>query len=405
MKSRLPLLLLGAVAVAFLVLMAVQPQPLDWRPSYERASAQPLGAEVFYTLLADWVGAPVEPVDGPPFLRLADTTEAAGTYLFLTERFEPDAAEARRLLRFAARGGTVAVFAEDFAGLLADTLGLPFDSTAMEYQEAGLLYEWNGFDERADSLLHLVSPALGRPGGYRFPLAVARWSVAGLDSARTTVLGLDADSLATLVRVAVGEGQFLLSTTPLAFTNAALVGEGDAAAYVGGVLGYVPRAPVLWDDYHKPFRDEVRTPLRVVLREPALRWAYWLAIAGTVLFVLFRGRRWQRPVPVVAPPPNALVGFVETVGRLYWQHGDRRALVARKLRYFADRLRTRLGLADVDLSEATERRVVERSGLPEAQVAALFVRFRRLHHARQPEPDDLVELDRALDRFYDAVGR
>jgi hypothetical protein len=410
-KRRLPVLVLGALVVLFVVMVALQPQPQDWRPTYERASPQPLGAEVFYVLLSDWVGAPVEPVDEPPFLRLADSARAALTYLFLTETFAPDEAEARRLVRFAERGGTVFVAAEEVVGALADTLGVPRAVAEAEGEAWGLFYNWNGFADRRDSLLHLVNPALRAPGGspdsagYRFPLAVARWDIGGLDPARTAVLGLDGDSLATFVRVAVGEGQFLLASTPLAFTNAALVGDGDAAAYVGGVLGYLPAQPVLWDDYYKPFRSEAMTPLRVVLRAPPLRWAYGLVVVGTVLFVLFRGRRWQRAVPVVAPPPNALVGFVGTVGRLYWQHGDRHGLAARKLRYFLDRLRSRLHLADVDLSEETERRVVQRSGLPADEVAALFARFRRLRNDFAPDPKELVALDRALDRFYDAVGR
>jgi hypothetical protein len=406
-RGRLPLLIFGALVVLFVVMTALQPQPHDWRPTYERASPQPLGAEVFFVLLSEWMGAPVEPVDEPPFLRLADTTRTDRTYLFLTSTFAPDEAEARRLVRFAARGGTVFVAADEVAGLLADTLGLPRAVAEPAGEAWGLFYNWNGFADRRDSLLHLVNPALRAPdpSGYRFPLAVARWDIEGLDPARTAVLGFDGDSLTTFVRVAVGEGQFLLASTPLAFTNAALVGEGDAAAYVGGVLGYLPAQPVLWDDYHKPFRAEAMTPLRVVLRVPALRWAYALVVVGTILFVLFRGRRWQRAVPVVAPPPNALVGFVGTLGRLYWQHGDRHGLVARKLRYFLDRLRSRLHLTDVDLSEETERRVVQRSGLPADEVAALFARFRRLRNDFAPDPKELVVLDRDLDHFYDAVGR
>lgn len=405
MKNRLPILILIGLVVLFVVMMALQPTPQDWRPTYERASAQPLGAEVFYTLLADWVGAPVEPVDEPPFLRLADSSQTDLTYFFLTSQFAPDAAETRRLVRFAERGGTVFVAAEDVMGPLADTLGLPRGAAAKAGTPWGLSYTPSGFGARSDSLLYLVNPVLYKEGGYRFPFSVVHWQIKGLDPARTTVLGRDDAPRTTFVRVRVGAGQFLLTATPLVFTNAALVGEGDAADYVAGVLAYVPAQPVLWDDYYKPFRAEARTPLRVVLRSPPLRMAYWFVIVGTILFVLFRGRRWQRPVPVVAPPPNALVGFVRTVGRLYWQQGDREALVARKLRYFLDRLRSRLHLADVDLSEATERRVVQRSGLPEAQVAALFARFRRLRRASEPDAQELLDLDRALDRFYDAVGR
>ncbi|NNF59041.1 MAG: hypothetical protein HKN04_12475, partial [Rhodothermaceae bacterium] len=80
-------------------------------------------------------------------------------------------------------------------------------------------------------------------------------------------------------------------------------------------------------------------------------------------------------------------------------------LLRRKQRYFFDRLRTRLALSEVDLSEDTEARVIKRSGVPEAQVRALFTRLRRLHRTRMPESRDLIELDQALDRFYDEVGR
>ena len=32
--------------------------------------------------------------------------------------------------------------------------------------------------------------------------------------------------------------------------------------FLSGMLAYVPRQPVLWDDYYKPFRAEARTPMR-----------------------------------------------------------------------------------------------------------------------------------------------
>ena len=404
MKNRTPFLILGALIVLFVIILALQPQPLDWRPTLEGDSALPLGAEVLYTLLPEWVGADVQPVDEPPFLFLADSAQTATTYFFLATDFGPDAAEGRRLLRYAERGNTVFVAAETLSGFLADTLGVPQDVADANEMAPGLWTEIQ-FGLQNDSLLHLANPAAQRMDGYRFPFGVVSWGFDGLDPARTTVLGFDADSVATLARVQVGKGAFILSTTPYAFTNAALTGPGDAPAYVGAVLGYLPSQPLFWDTYYKPFRDPAQTPLRVILRAPALKWAYVLLLLGALLFLVFRGRRWQRPVPVVVTPLNAQVGFVETVGRLYFQHADHRGLVKRKQRYFLDRLRTRLSLSDVDLSEATEARVAARSGLPEAQVHALFTRLRRLHRTRTPEPRDLIELDRALDRFYDEVGR
>ncbi|NNF59012.1 MAG: DUF4350 domain-containing protein, partial [Rhodothermaceae bacterium] len=328
MRKNVPLLLLGGLVVVFVIVLALQPQPLDWRPTLERDSARPFGAEVFYTLLPEWIGAEVEPIEAPPFVFLGDSSQTGTTYVFLATDFGPDDAEAGRLLRYAERGNTVFVAAETISGMLADSLGVPPDTAEAHEMAPGLWTEIR-FTLENDSLLHLANPAMARPEGYRFPFSVVSWALDGVDPSRSTVLSMDEDSVATMARIDVGEGAVILSSTPLAFTNVALTGEGDGADYVAGVLGYLPSQPVYWDAYYKPFREAAQTPLRVVLRAPALTWAYGLILLGVVLFLLFRGRRWQRPVPVVAPPPNAQVGFVETVGRLYYQHADHRGLLRR----------------------------------------------------------------------------
>ncbi|MDX1438307.1 MAG: hypothetical protein R3284_00240, partial [Rubricoccaceae bacterium] len=265
-------------------------------------------------------------------------------------------------------------------------------------------HHYNSFDALSDSLLQLTADGLQREEGYRMPFEVGTWVIEGLDSTSTTVLGTTANGLPNLIRVESGQGQFILSSEPLAFTNAALTGDGNGAEYLSGVLAYVPAQTVLWDAYYKPFAARPETPLASALDSPALSWSLLLIFAGVLLFILFRGRRWQRPVPVIMPPANATVDFVRTVGRLYFQHGDHRSLVERKRRYFFDRLRTRLALSDLDLSEETEQRVIGRSGVPKAQVAAVFNRFRRLQRHSQVSKDEILELDRWLDRFYEAVG-
>ncbi len=260
----------------------------------------------------------------------------------------------------------------------------------------------------SDSVLYLAAPGLARPAGYRFPLAVGTPVLDGLDSTRTTVLATRADGRAVVARVPVGRGAFIVASTPDAFSNAALVGTGedgptDGPAWVAGVLAYVPPRPVLWDEYYKPRDDQSRSPLRYVMRRPPLRWAFGFLLFGVAAYGLFRGRRWQRPVPVVAPPPNASVEFVRTLGRLYFQHGDHAALAERKARYFTDRLRTRLGFADASLSEATEERAVRR-GIPAEVAADAFGRLRALQGRPAADPEALVALDRALDRFFEAAG-
>jgi hypothetical protein len=258
----------------------------------------------------------------------------------------------------------------------------------------------------SDSMLHLTAPGLDRPGGYRFPFGVGDRALVNLDSARTEVLATGGDGGAVVVRVRHGRGAVVVAAAPEAFSNAALLGaEGrptDGPAFVAGVMAYLPDGPAFWDEHHKPRRGRGGSPLHYVLGRPPLRMAYALTLLGVLAYVLFRGRRWQRAIPVVAPPPNAAVEFVRTLGRLYHQHGDHRALVERKARHFLDRLRTRHGLPEADLTGATEQRLVRR-GVPEEVTAEAFASLRRLHAAPRVGPQDLVALDRTLDRFFAAA--
>ena len=407
MSVRGYLVLLGLLAAGLVLAEAARPRPLDLRVRLERRGAAPFDAEVFFESLPDWLRQPVETVEAPPFDRLADSAVTGRTYLFLSETFAPDPAETARLLRFAARGNTVFVAAHQITGALGDSLGradsLGRSGLRTDLATDGL--DLDGFDvpalggRLAPDTLFLESP--GARGAYPFPVRVAGWHLVGLDPARTRVLGTAGPRRRpTLVRVAVGRGDVLVSSTPLAFSNAALTGDGRGPAYVGAVLAALPRQPVWWDDHHKPYARYAQTPLRYVLATPALRWAYGLLVAAGLLFLAFRARRWQRPVPVVQPPPNAQREFARTVGRLHFVHRDDAQLADRMAGHVLDRLRSDLRLADSDLGPETARRAAARAGVPEDEALALFATLARVRGGRRPDADALVRLDARVARFF-----
>lgn len=403
MSGRTYVVLVVGLLAALVALEAFRPRPLDLRVRLEREGDAPFDAEVFFEALPGWLGQPVEVADQPPFVVLADSGLGARTYLFLTPSFAPDPAEAERLLAFVERGGAVAVFTSALSGPFAEALG---DTTDGGF---GLTVDpvFGGFDAFGNSGSlegdTLAVEAPGAAGEYAFPVLVREAEIAGLD-ARAEVLGTAVwpyggdDRMVTLARVRHGRGSVLVASTPVAFSNAALTGDGDGAAYAAAVVAALPDRPVLWDDHAKPFRENAETPLRFVLRTPALRFAYGLLLVAGVLYVAFRGRRWQRPVPVVTPPPNAQREFARTVGRLHYVHRDDAALASRLERHVLDRLRTELRVPEPDLSPETARLAAARAGAPEADALALFAALRR---ARQrPDPDGLVRLDRQIARFF-----
>ncbi len=434
MKRALPFLVIGGVVLLLVAISLATPRPYDPRLRAEREGTEPFDSEVLYRLLPQWLGAPVEPVDVTPFERLEDSTITGAAYVFVTKDFAPDPAEADRLLRFIRRGNTVVIAADQLEGPLflalgrqanpppkSDTLGADAPLSKIEKQDSGsstlapgLFTQWRPtpppaplmgdfFESQIEpdgSVLGADTLRVGRRT-LAFPVPIDGAVLGGLDSTRTAILSTDLESGdATAVAITEGRGRVVVASTPLAFTNAAIATPGGGADYLEALFAYVPPVRlVLWDDTYKPFRSRAST-LAYASRTPALRWVLWLVGVGVVLSVLVWGRRRQRPIPVVSPPPNAQREFARTVGRLFFVRGDRDWLAARKVRLFEDALRTRLGIADADLSDATAKLAAARAGVPEDEALALFARLRDL--ASNPTPAALLAADRDADAFFAA---
>lgn len=395
--ERKYVVMLAVLVTGLVVLELAAPRPVDWTLSFQRDDSRPYGGRILYTLLPHlFPGGPRQPVDAPPFTVLRDTLFRGVTYLFLTDTFAPDAAEAERLLAFVARGNTVFVGAHRFEGPFADSLRLRTAARPAVPAIPGLTDE--------DSVaVNLVHPALAAPEGFYVPEALARYHFTRFDTARTTLLGEDGRGAANLIRMTAGMGRLVLTSSPLLYTNYALR-RPDRAEYAYRVLGRLPDGPLWWDAHYKPIRREAATPLRFVLSDPALRWAYYLALGGLLLFLVFGGRRRQRVIPVIAPPKNETAAFVRTVGHLYARQADPATLAERMMRYFLEDLRTRYHVALPPGAPGFAARLVERTGIDPALAEAL-ARDLTAGTASPPEEKALLHLGQRMADFYEQSRR
>ena len=320
---------IGLLALLLAAVVAAEvraPEPIDWRPNYEGDAAEPYGSRVLFEQLPAVTGATVEAADRPPYLVLRDTLAPPRTYLFVTDRIgDPNARRSElpeaTLVDFVARGNTVFLAIEEVA-LLQETFGT---GVSTESRKA-----WYQAADSATVPVRFASRSLAGDT-LRVPSAYIRTYIATFDTARTTVLASTANGEVLFARVAVGAGSVLLTTVPLAFTNYALLEDADAAAFAWSALAYLPAdQPILWDTQYKPLRAVVSSPLRYVLRERGLRGAVYVSLLGLVLYMLTRARRRQRPIPIVTPPRNDTLAFVQTVGDLYYQRGDHADLAQKK---------------------------------------------------------------------------
>ncbi|MEM1093716.1 MAG: hypothetical protein AAGJ10_03855 [Bacteroidota bacterium] len=388
--------MLGGLLALVVVIELAKPQPIDWSESYAAADARPLGGQVLRTVLPSlFPGAEVIDVDTPPFIHLADTTLRQTNYIFVTDAFEPDPAETKRILDYAARGNQVYVAAGAVEGLLADTLafvgsrfafgalvlpGVPGDTAAVTYRLPGM-------DERT------FVYAEGTYWGYS----------EAFDSTRTEALGVDRDGDAFFLRTAWGEGAVWLHLLPETFGNVNLL-EADRLEAMSYAFSPLPNQTTFWDQHYKPTRAQVTTPLRFVLRHEALRPAYWTIVAGVLLVLVVGSKRRTRPVPVVSPPPNDSLDFVQTVGRLYHETGQHQAVFQKRIAYLHGVIRDRYRMPVPQVPPAAWlERLAARSGQSVEAVTGLFqLLVKRAGQARLTE-DELKEASRAIDTFVAAA--
>jgi len=386
MRKNLKYILPLAAGLAGLILVEwFRPAPLDWSASFSGNDKIPFGSYVLFQMLPEiFPGEMIAVATLPIYNTLGDEAGGGRNYLFVNETFAGDELDAKKLLDFAAAGNSVFIAANWFRGRLADTLKLKTDLHVV-------------FNDSIS--INFVNPALLNAADYIYKKQFVSHFFTGFDSSRTVVLGVDNKGKINFIKTTFGAGEFFLNTAPLAFTNYNMLYRNNAE-YVYKALSYLPVQATIWDEYYKAGRRKMQTPLRYVMSQEPLRWAYYVALAGVLLFIFFAGRRRQRLIPVIAPKANTTLVFVETVGRLYFQHGDHKNIAEKKIAHFLDHVRSHYYLKTSPLDQELGEKLAKKSGIEIDAINGLFKKIESVHAKTQIEETELIALNGAIERFY-----
>ena len=386
MRKNLKYILL--LAGSFIILILVEwfrPTPLDWSMSFSKSDKIPFGSFILFEMLAEiFSGRRVATTTLPVYNTLDEAAGTGRNYLFITDAFAPDKLDTEKLLNFVAAGNVVFIAANRFHGGLADTLKLETDLHVVFNDSIGL---------------NFVNPALKKTADYLYRRQIVTHYFSGFDTLRATALGVDGRGKINFIKTGFGAGAFFLSTAPLAFTNYNMLYR-DNADYVCRAFSYLPAQTTLWDEYYKTGHSQIRTPLRYVLSREPLRYAYYLALTGVLLFIVFAGRRRQRLIPVLASRANTTLEFVETVGRLYFQHGDHKNLAEKKIAHFLDEVRSRYYLKTGRLDRELAEKLAEKTGIATDAINALFRQIENARARPQITEAELTALNESIERFH-----
>lgn len=391
---KILLTLMVSLLVVLTYLEAIEPDEVNWAPSFVASHKLPFGTTVLYESLKDQ-SFPLKKVKIPPYEFLGDST-VKGTYLFLNDNLSFHDSELNRILKWVEKGNTAFFIAENLSSNLLDTLNL----------ETEIIYPEKSFVSKP--LFDLTDPALKSKQPYLFSREIFPKHFKLTDSSKQQVLGVVGIYKDTLLikkpepnylADSLGKGMIYVHTAPEAFTNYFLL-EKENHEYAERALAYLPTGQqVYWDQYYKTGKTYNSSPLFVLLNSKALKWAYYFVIIGSILFVIFEGKRRQRSIPVIEPLPNQTYHFTRTISGLHLNRRDYKGIATKKINLFLDHIRIHFRIYAEEPSEATYQHLAGVSNSSPENIKALWDFMEHLKNKEDVSKEDLKKLNKEINAF------
>ena len=376
--------------IVYIAALILTPRPIDWSLSFSKKDKIPYGSSILFAELGQLFPEGEIKTMHSPIYNYSQQTNLNGTsFIFINDYFEPDDLDLNMMLDVVKSGSNVFVAAVEFTDKLQDTLRFAVGED--------VFFKPVGSDS---TILNLVNPKLKSSKGYTYKKAFHKAYFQCYDTLKTTVLGFDNDTLTNFVRIEYGAGNFFINTNPLAFTNYNLLIDKNYE-YAFKCLSYLPNAAVIWDEHYKQKDAVSGSEFRYILSQNALRYAWYLLLFALLTYMVFGGKRRQRMIPIVKPPRNTSLSFVETIGRLYFRKNDHLNIAKKKYTYFLEFLRTKHYIDTNHIGYEMYKEVSQKFEVPGFTVKQLFNMAQRIHQSKSISEEDLIQFDKKIEFFYD----
>lgn len=388
-RSKKVLWIFGIALLAIIVTELVRPQPIDWRSSYTSFDKIPLGSYILYEESPALFSNNMEKVLEDPYVFLSrKNQENNSAYFFINDRIYFDKRQSEKILEYVEKGNTVFISSRKITGDLTDSLKVG-GVTSNTILEEELIPQFFSTSLKQDSL-------------HAFKKAVYKSYFTQIDTLNTKALGYvnsekEKQKDLNYISVQYGKGQFLLHSLPEAFSNYYMLKENNQ--YAANVLSYINADVIYWDEYLKTGRKVVSSPMRFVLNQAPLKWAYYVMIGSLLIFILFKGKREQRIIPVRKPLENTSIEFTKTIGDLYFQHKDYSNIIAKKIAYFMESIRSKYFLDTSNISEDFITKLAVKSSNTENDTRKLLKLIKHLKDKSTHTEEDLLNLNKKIEAF------
>ena len=388
-KNRIFILIVAVMFILLVVLEATRKQPIDWRESYSGNDKIPYGSYILKDILKNTRPNTnfIVNNDGLFLYTRYNQTPKKSAFIFVTDFFELDKLDLNELISFANKGNNIFISAEGFSKNICDTLNF------------NLIYKWkSNLDTSQFTNLNLSNPALTSNSGYRIKSNFSEYKFTKFDNSTTTVIGTENKINVNFIKIKKGKGNIYINLTPHLFTNYNIL-YGNYK-YTFSALSYISDNTVIWDEFYKPNKPEISSPLRYILSQSSLKAAYYLLIATILIYLIFKGKRKQRIIPIIQPPQNMSLEFARTLGRLYFNSGNNRDIALKKFSYFCEYLRSKFYFKNISGDEEFCKHLAERSGVNIDTIKNIFKYANIIKNKANTFDEDLIFFNSMIEEFY-----
>lgn len=372
---------------------------VDWRESFNERSNKPYGVSVlhkeFPKIFKDHKFATV--FYSPETYFYANSEDgygdfiAEGNFVIIGNSDYLSDYDVEEILLFTERGNTLFISDYEPAKQILDTLQLTVKSFEHKKDSTATL-GFSNFD-----LKNNETKIDRHTRDYYFE---------SIDTENHKVLGYisNEEKRINFISVPYGSGEILLHLEPKIFTNYNVL-KDERYKYVEGVLSYFQDNDVYFDSYTKLYDSyygnaEQESDLSWFLEQNPFRWAWYLALLLTLLFVIFNAKRRQRIIQPLKPIENTTLGFVKTISNLYFETKDHKNLVLKKITYFLAKVREDYNIDTSKLDEEFVAKLASKSGKSETSIAQMIKYINWLRSNDEFIEQNLINLNKHIEAFY-----
>lgn len=397
----------------------------NWRESYRYDEKQPFDIYALYELLEARPEGLNILEDSLTVLTTALTNKSSN-YVFVGNYAHYTNKSVTALLDFVERGNTAFIAAYELPEDLATHL---FGNDCY--------YSFYDNDERMGSLyldtvgLQLVLDdeyfELYNIYNYEPQKRSTRYINAGLlcdEALDNEIIGTMEEYNANFMRLNWGKGNFYFHANPIFFTNYYLVDSLHYEYAEACLASTLKEGPVYWDETSRVpptvarQRNQQRArnqsgggynggrnllsgneALSYIQEQGPLALAWYTLIIAALLYVIFKGKRRQRIIPIINRRENASKRFIDTISRLVYQKGHHLALARQELASLRYHLQDRFGVRWKDNDPPPEN-LAELIGADEKIAKRALIEIRIVQGRNHLTDGELMRFYRSIEPLY-----